>query len=758
MTPGTVKRDSHIFSKLIPLILGVSVLLPLLVLTAEGAYINDRPITDTGGRIHQGYLWGGNGVHEGVDFPYLTGTDVYAIADGTVVDLNESFDNNGGTGAYGNYVLIRHDQRHYNRTASQWAYVYSMYFHLSRLSVRPTLNQHVSRGEWIAEVDNSGVGTGCFEPECAHLHLQIVIDTRSDGDLDPLNLDIENDSRNPELWLSPYQDNTARVVGKVTNTSGVPQQNLIICGMNKPYQSPFGISFEGAQTYSEPWMNPDDILAENFATTDVSPGSYSIAAYNNNCSGSLYRNLGTYTFQANKTTYIGLYPMYMPLLRESSTRNSTIFTRNNSTSFTTNVATTFVRSPGSVSNNHHQTNNLPPHDHISIPLPSSNFFGSARVLGSQDEVVGAQIEYCSGSYCEPAGYSGITAELGVGTKGWEIAGTTIYLPLVKNQYLNRTSEIYVTNVGTDNVSFTVTYYDTAGNSYGGGTHSLAFDATKSIRILNSAPQNAFYSARIVSLNGQPLAVAVLEGDGNPPSSRPAIYNGFSAGHTTLYAPIVKKEYPNMGTPSESTTGITVQNITASTATVTAYYYNDDGGLVATINFQVPPYSPYVLYNPPDELVPTDFLGSVRLDSNRNIVGQMSESNITVNGGRRMMSSLALGNAASRTIAFPLWYDHYTVGGRDWVYGVNVRHAGSSGATTVTARWYNASGSQVCSLAQTLDNQHDITTFYNESCPASIGSLVLESASQNIVAVASCADSAKNNFVDDNVQTVNGSNR
>lgn len=98
MTTGTVKRDSHIFSKRIPLILGLSVLVLLIVLTAQGAYINRRPITDTGGRIHQGYLWGENGVHEGLDFPYLTGTDVYAIADGTVVDLDEDYDNNAGEG------------------------------------------------------------------------------------------------------------------------------------------------------------------------------------------------------------------------------------------------------------------------------------------------------------------------------------------------------------------------------------------------------------------------------------------------------------------------------------------------------------------------------------------------------------------------------------------------------------------------------------------------------------------------------------
>lgn len=515
-------------------------------------------------------------------------------------------------------------------------------------------------------------------------------------------------------------------------------------------------------------MKPDDILLENFATTDVSPGTYNVHAYtyvnnNSNCAGTPYRNLGTYTFQANKTTYIGLYPMYLPMLHENSTRNSIITTRNNSTSYRTKTETTFVRDTGLVSTNYDRTDDLAPRAHGVFSPPSLSLPGSARVVGSQDEAVGAQIEYCSGSYCAPAGYSGITAELGVGTRGWEKTGTTIYVPLVKNKFNSRSSEIYITNVGTDTAEFTVTYYAQNGTSYNGGNHLWQLDQTGFLTANGRAPEGTYYSARIVSTNGQPLAVVVLEGDGYPPASRPAMYNGFSAGHTTLYAPVIKNEFPNTGTPSESTSGITVQNTTGSTATVTAQYYNDAGGLVETVsNIVIPPYSPYVLYpdpgNPAAPSLPLNFSGSARISSDRNIVGQVSESNGHIGGGRRMMSNLALGDATSRTAVFPLWYNHHTVGGRDWVCGVNVRHAGSSGQTTVTARWYNGSGGYVCELSKTLLNPNDIETFYNESCPVSQGSLVLESSSQNIVAVASCADSAHNNFVNDIVLTMNGSNR
>lgn len=82
----------------------------------------------------------------------------------------------------------------------QWAYVYSMYLHLSQGSVRPTVGQHVSANEWIADVDNSGVHTSG-----AHLHLQVVVHTQANGELEPFdNLNTDLNSRNPELWITPY--------------------------------------------------------------------------------------------------------------------------------------------------------------------------------------------------------------------------------------------------------------------------------------------------------------------------------------------------------------------------------------------------------------------------------------------------------------------------------------------------------------------------------------------------------------------------
>lgn len=80
------------------LAIGLSITILLVNAPGNAAYIKGRPIIITGGQIGQGYLWGetasGLGEHRGVDFPYVTGTHVYSIADGTVKDLAEGYPNN----------------------------------------------------------------------------------------------------------------------------------------------------------------------------------------------------------------------------------------------------------------------------------------------------------------------------------------------------------------------------------------------------------------------------------------------------------------------------------------------------------------------------------------------------------------------------------------------------------------------------------------------------------------------------------------
>lgn len=283
----------------------VSTLLLTFIMVAETAYQVTRSIGN--GQINQTYLWAEeiphpndpNDVltHRGVDFVATTGTNVYAVADGTVVDLNESLGDDDHSTSFGNFVLIRHNasQRHWDQTNlpnGALSFTYSMYLHLSHDSVVPNVNDQVSVGDLIAQSGNTGISTG------PHLHFQIVLHPASDVGLDPDTLGSGVRSRNPELWLSPL-NGRGTAVGKVSDSNGNPIGNLVVCGIKKNAPT---TGYVSSRTYSFSWANPDDISRENFGTTDVQIGTYSL--YNNSlaqgCNGGTH--LGSYTFAANNAT------------------------------------------------------------------------------------------------------------------------------------------------------------------------------------------------------------------------------------------------------------------------------------------------------------------------------------------------------------------------------------------------------------------------------------------------------------------------
>jgi len=106
-----------------------------------------------------GGMWS-SGYHTGVDFSAATGTPVKAVTNGTVVSA-------GWAGAYGNQVVIRHDDGRY-----------SQYAHLSALSV--SAGQRVTVGQQIGAVGSTGNSTG------PHLHFEVRTSPGYGSDIDPL--------------------------------------------------------------------------------------------------------------------------------------------------------------------------------------------------------------------------------------------------------------------------------------------------------------------------------------------------------------------------------------------------------------------------------------------------------------------------------------------------------------------------------------------------------------------------------------------
>ncbi len=101
-----------------------------------------------------GYHTSQRPTHNGVDMPIGEGTDIYAVADATVIEVGY------GADGYGNYAILRHSIGGYT--------VETLYAHMVRPpNVAP--DQTVKKGEVIGHVGTTGRSTG------NHLHFEVTV-------------------------------------------------------------------------------------------------------------------------------------------------------------------------------------------------------------------------------------------------------------------------------------------------------------------------------------------------------------------------------------------------------------------------------------------------------------------------------------------------------------------------------------------------------------------------------------------------------
>ncbi|AXA34788.1 Cell wall endopeptidase, family M23/M37 [Candidatus Sumerlaea chitinivorans] len=99
--------------------------------------------------------------HSGTDFGMVTGTSLYAVANGTVYALRESVPNDDHSDT-GNYLILNHPGiagRDYR----------TRYWHLAQNGVIPSSGDSVTKGQLVAYSDNTGNSTG------PHLHFGISL-------------------------------------------------------------------------------------------------------------------------------------------------------------------------------------------------------------------------------------------------------------------------------------------------------------------------------------------------------------------------------------------------------------------------------------------------------------------------------------------------------------------------------------------------------------------------------------------------------
>lgn len=164
--------------------------------------VDSRAITQHFGENPQVYAKFNQAGHEGLDFSASTGANVYACADGQVLDVRPNDGN-----AYGLHVRVQHlvDGAEYQ----------TIYAHLSKVLV--SKGQSVSAGERIALSGNTGHS---FAP---HLHLTLkLVGAKTpgypDGAVDPLPYLQEDETSEPSD-LVVYTTDRVRLRAKPTTAS-----------------------------------------------------------------------------------------------------------------------------------------------------------------------------------------------------------------------------------------------------------------------------------------------------------------------------------------------------------------------------------------------------------------------------------------------------------------------------------------------------------------------------------------------------------
>lgn len=202
------------------------------------------------------YLFGStaNGqlrVHHGVDIPNPEGTEILAVAPGTVVFAGDDAATLVGPALdfYGLTIIVQLDQRYHDRP------LYVLYGHLSAFRVQ--MGDHVETGQPVGEVGMTGIAMG------PHLHLELRLGENS-----------YQSTRNPELWLRALP-NHGTIAGRLVNAEGrtLPGASVLFYRAESPEL------WRVVPVYAdESGIEPDEEWGENFALADVPAGAYRVSS------------------------------------------------------------------------------------------------------------------------------------------------------------------------------------------------------------------------------------------------------------------------------------------------------------------------------------------------------------------------------------------------------------------------------------------------------------------------------------------------
>ncbi|MEZ4712577.1 MAG: M23 family metallopeptidase [Caldilineaceae bacterium] len=624
-----------------------------------------------GGVINQTYLYGeqsGTNLHRGIDVLHPDGTTVNAIANGRVVALrSNNADNTFVTGQeFGNYVMIRHTKSHWDGSANVNYYVYSIYAHLKRNSITVAVNDLVNAGSAIAQIDSTGNVNG------AHLHLQLVT-SNSSAKTDPEEWNwSQNESYNPELWVKQFNYNgtqTATMIGRISDSGGNKVGGKYITGIAKPYlaegQDPDN-HFLSTLSYNYTWTNSDELLRENFATTDIQPGTYTIYARNGSATGSVYENMGSHTFVANQITYVGLDPVYLPDVRQNASGWSTTISVRNNTGNTNQVQVTYYVYSGTVAGQAEYQ--ISPNGRIDFTPSAYSGFNGAAVVMATDDISVATLHDNSTAI---DGYAGV-----------EKPSTTVFVPIIQKNNSNWYSDLFIQNTSNASISVDVNFKPISlGSSYPEPTFTIEPWGFKKFSTINISGLGAQFvgSAKITS--SQPLAVSSTQFNG---SSQLMATSNSQELSKPLYAPLIQNN--NNGYIS----GLTLLNTWSTTTALSANYYNGTGSNCYTQSSNINGETGWIILPAPPNGNTCPSVVSGRFGSGQNLA-----ANVNQLYGTTEATTYAAISKPSKTVYVPRVKRNAT-----WGDGIHIHNTeGSSASVTIT--FYNTSGSVDSSISVSI---------------------------------------------------------
>lgn len=298
-----------------------------------------------------------------------------------------------------------------------------------------------------------------------------------------------------------------------------------------------------------------------------------------------------------------------------------------------------------------------------IGMPSG-FVGSAVV--SSNEPIKAIVNVTNNK----SGDLGVTGgKAAAQYQGTEIAGTTLYFPLVKHNRFAKTTAFYVQNAGTATVSVTATFKMDTGTP---GVYTKVYSGLEPNKMILINPIDAGVPSvagtggrdnigGLAVSSAQPLAGTVLEYiQGEAIATVLNGTRGFTAAdfNTKAYVPLVKNNRFN------KFTGVQVQNVSAGPVDITINYVGTTSGCIGTYTETAAGVlagasKTFVQSGSATTPFPVNCAGSATIVATGNIVAIVNEGNLVVDAANPAAGTTYSAMASTSTtkkVSAPLFKD------------------------------------------------------------------------------------------------------